>query len=172
VFSGRLAWGASASRASPGVSWQRRNEDKEEKMALIAQEAHLPALDHHRRGGVGRELQATLLELIDLSLIGKQLHWNIFGRPFKPLHEQLDELVDSWRELSDTVAERAVALGVAPDGQAGAISQGSGISPSNRERSTPTPRCATSSSALRMSPSGLECAWTGLARSTSPRRTS
>lgn len=98
-------------------------------MASIAQEAHLPAVDHHRRGGVGRELQATLLELIDLSLIGKQLHWNIFGRPFKPLHEHLDELVDSWRELSDTVAERAVALGLAPDGQAGAVSQGSEISP-------------------------------------------
>src|SRR5437870_11466575 len=80
-------------------------------MASIATEAHLPALDHHRREEVGRELQATLVELIDLSLIGKQLHWNIFGRPFKPLHEHLDELVDSWRELSDTVAERAVALG-------------------------------------------------------------
>jgi starvation-inducible DNA-binding protein len=120
-----LAW-----RASSGVSWQCRNEEKEEeKMASIAEEAHLPALDHHRRGEVGRELQATLLELIDLSLIGKQLHWNIFGRPFKPLHEHLDELVHSWRELSDTVAERAVALGVAPHGQAGAISQGSGISP-------------------------------------------
>src|SRR5207244_13096478 len=98
-------------------------------MASIATEAHLPALDHHRREEVGRELQATLVELIDLSLLGKQLHWNIFGRPFKPLHEHLDELVDSWRELSDTVAERAVALGYSPDGQAAAVSQGSGITP-------------------------------------------
>src|SRR5881396_2357044 len=96
-------------------------------MASIATEAHLPALDHHRREEVGRELQATLVELIDLSLIGKQLHWNIFGRPFKPLHEHLDELVDSWRELSDTVAERAVALGYSPDGQAAAVTAGSGI---------------------------------------------
>ena len=56
-------------------------------MAPIATEAHLPALDHHHREEVGRELQATLVELIDLSLVGKQLHWNIFGRPFKPLHE-------------------------------------------------------------------------------------
>src|SRR5579885_2289426 len=32
-----------------------------------------------------------------------------------------DELVDSWRELSDTVAERAVALGHAPDGQSATI---------------------------------------------------
>ena len=96
-------------------------------MATTAQQAHLPALDRHRRDEVGRELQATLVELVDLSLIGKQLHWNIFGRPFKPLHEHLDELVDSWRELSDTVAERAVALGFAPDGQAEAVNAGSGI---------------------------------------------
>jgi len=98
-------------------------------MASIATEAHLPAIDHHRREEVGRELQATLVELIDLSLLGKQLHWNIFGRPFKPLHEHLDELVDSWRELSDTVAERAVAVGYSPDGQAAAVSNGSGIAP-------------------------------------------
>jgi starvation-inducible DNA-binding protein len=98
-------------------------------MASIATQAHLPALDHHHREEAGRELQATLVELVDLSLLGKQLHWNIFGRPFKPLHEHLDELVDSWRELSDTVAERAVALGYSPDGQAAAVSQGSGITP-------------------------------------------
>ena len=96
-------------------------------MASIAHEAHLPALGHHQREEVGRVLQATLVELIDLSLIGKQLHWNIFGRPFKPLHEHLDELVDSWRELSDTVAERAVALGFAPDGQVAAVNDGSEI---------------------------------------------
>ena len=98
-------------------------------MASIAHEAHLPALGHHQREEGGRELQATLVELIDLSLIGKQLHWNIFGRPFKPLHEHLDELVDSWRELSDTVAERAVALGFAPDGQVAAVNDGSEITP-------------------------------------------
>jgi len=98
-------------------------------MATTAQEAHLPAIGHHQREEVGRELQLTLVELIDLSLIGKQLHWNIFGRPFKPLHEHLDELVVSWRALSDTVAERAVALGFAPDGQVAAVNDGSEIAP-------------------------------------------
>jgi starvation-inducible DNA-binding protein len=98
-------------------------------MATVPREAHLPALDEHHRVEAGRELQATLVELIDLSLIGKQLHWNIFGRPFQPLHEHLDELVDSWRELSDTVAERAVALGIAADGRAATIEAGSGIDP-------------------------------------------
>ena len=94
----------------------------------------MTSLDHHRRDEVGRELQATLVALVDLSLIGKQLHWNIFGRPFKPLHEHLDELVDSWRELSDTVAERAVALGVAPDGQSATVNAGSGVAAVRRGR--------------------------------------
>jgi starvation-inducible DNA-binding protein len=98
-------------------------------MSSLTQAAHLPALDEHRRAEVGRELQATLVELVDLSLIGKQLHWNIFGRPFRPLHEFLDELVDSWRDLSDTVAERAVALGVAPDGRSGTVAADSAIDP-------------------------------------------
>ena len=94
-------------------------------MTSIATSAHLPALGTHEREEAGRELQATLVELIDLSLIGKQLHWSVVGPLFQPLHERLDELVDSWRELSDTVAERAVALGFFPDGQAEAVSAGS-----------------------------------------------
>src|SRR5919204_2411862 len=98
-------------------------------MASIATDAPLPALGHHQREEAGRELQATLVELVDLSLLGKQLHWNVVGTVFKPLHEHLDELVDSWRELSDTVAERAVALGVPVDGQSGAVSSATEIQP-------------------------------------------
>jgi starvation-inducible DNA-binding protein len=91
-----------------------------------ATSTYLPPLEvNHERQGVGEELQATLHELIDLSLIGKQLHWAVVGPLFRPLHLQLDELVDSWRELSDTVAERAVALGFVPDGQAKAVAAGS-----------------------------------------------
>ena len=91
-----------------------------------ATSTYLPPLEvNHEREGVGQELQATLHELIHLSLIGKQLHWAVVGPLFRPLHLQLDELVDSWRELSDTVAERAVALGFVPDGQAKAVAAGS-----------------------------------------------
>jgi starvation-inducible DNA-binding protein len=93
-------------------------------MASTTQSAHLPALGAHQREDVGNHLQAMLVELIDLALVGKQLHWNVTGPLFRPLHEQLDELVDSWRELSDVVAERAVALGYAPDGQSGAVAAG------------------------------------------------
>ena len=90
-------------------------------MASTTQSSHLPALGAHQREDVGNHLQAMLVELIDLALVGKQLHWNVTGPLFRPLHEQLDELVDSWRELSDVVAERAVALGYAPDGQSDAV---------------------------------------------------
>ena len=95
-------------------------------MASPATSTYLPALAvPHEREGVGHELEATLHELVDLSLIGKQLHWAVVGPLFRSLHLQLDELVDSWRELGDTVAERAVALGFVPDGQAKAVAAAS-----------------------------------------------
>jgi starvation-inducible DNA-binding protein len=96
-------------------------------MTITTGSAHLPALGAHEREEIGRELQATLLELIDLSLLGKQLHWSIVGPLFRPLHLYLDELIDSWRDLGDTVAERAVAVGFWPDGQADAVAAGSEI---------------------------------------------
>ncbi len=83
---------------------------------------HLPAFDEpHQREEVGDQLQAILIELIDLSLLGKQLHWSVVGPHFRSLHLQLDELIDSWRLLADTVAERAVAIGYLPDGQSGVV---------------------------------------------------
>jgi len=96
-------------------------------MTIIASTAHLPALGKHEREEIGNELQATLLELVDLSLLGKQLHWSVVGPQFRPLHLYLDELIDSWRELADTVAERAVALGYWPDGQADTVAADSQI---------------------------------------------
>jgi len=99
-------------------------------MASAGTASYLPALaEPHEREGVGRELQAVLVDLVDLSLIGKQLHWAVGGPLFRPLHLQLDELVDSWRELADTVAERAVALGFVPDGRARTVADSSELDP-------------------------------------------
>lgn len=95
-------------------------------MNPIATTTHLP-LGAHLRAEAGRELQATLAELLDLQLVGKQLHWTVVGPLFRPLHEQLDELVDAWRELSDTVAERAVTVGYFPDGQADQVARTSEV---------------------------------------------
>jgi starvation-inducible DNA-binding protein len=99
-------------------------------MAVPETTAHLPVLgEPHARDEAGRLLQLTLAELIALSLIGKQLHWNIVGVGFRDLHLQLDELVDEWHELSDTVAERAVALGFPADGRAPTVIEQSEIEP-------------------------------------------
>lgn len=95
-------------------------------MAAIATSTYLPPLAApHEREGIGGELHSVLHDLIALSLIGKQLHWAVYGPLFRPVHLHIDELVDSWRELADEVAERAVALGVVPDGQATAVAAGS-----------------------------------------------
>ncbi|GAA2099778.1 DNA starvation/stationary phase protection protein [Streptomyces albiaxialis] len=77
---------------------------------------------------VGEALQGSLLDLIDLSLVAKQIHWNIIGPRFRSIHLQLDEVVDTARSYSDTVAERAAALGVSPDGRAATVAHGSAIS--------------------------------------------
>ncbi|MEU3095146.1 DNA starvation/stationary phase protection protein [Streptomyces sp. NPDC006967] len=62
-------------------------------------------------------LQDTLVDLLGLSLIGKQAHWNVVGPRFRSVHLQLDEVVSATRAQADTVAERAAALGVPPDGR-------------------------------------------------------
>lgn len=86
-----------------------------------------PSLSEHERHEVANQLQATLVDLIDLALVGKQLHWNVVGSHFRSLHLMLDELIDSWRLLSDTVAERVTALGIAPDGRAATVASDSEI---------------------------------------------
>jgi starvation-inducible DNA-binding protein len=99
-------------------------------MASIATSSHLPALVEPReRDAIGHELETTLHDLLALSLIGKQLHWAVVGPLLRPLHQQLDELVDAWRDLADVVAERAVALRYVPDGQAPAVTAASEITP-------------------------------------------
>jgi starvation-inducible DNA-binding protein len=103
-------------------------------MPSLATSTHLPTLgEPHQREYAGHDLEATLHELIDLSLIGKQMHWAVIGPLFRPLHLHLDELVDSWRALADTVAERAVALGHVPDGQAHALAARSPLAPVAQE---------------------------------------
>jgi starvation-inducible DNA-binding protein len=72
----------------------------------------------------GEALQGALIDLIGLSLFAKQLHWNVTGRTFRSVHRQLDEVVELARRYADLVAERAVAIGVNPDGQAAAIARG------------------------------------------------
>jgi starvation-inducible DNA-binding protein len=77
---------------------------------------------------VAGALQGALVDLVDLSLVAKQVHWNVVGPRFRSLHLQLDDVVTSARTHSDSVAERASALGVSPDGRAATVASTSGIS--------------------------------------------
>jgi starvation-inducible DNA-binding protein len=86
-------------------------------MDITARGSGLDAQLAQHRSAPGRELQATLLELVNLALSGTQCHWSVVGPSFRSLHLQLDDFVDAWRELADTVAERAVAIGFSPDAQ-------------------------------------------------------
>jgi starvation-inducible DNA-binding protein len=95
----------------------------------IISEDHHPTLRHSDRRAIGAELQAILIALTDLSLAGKQAHWNLVGRLFRPLHLFLDELVDGWRQAADEVAERAVALGYAPDARAQTVAEATQLDP-------------------------------------------
>ncbi|MEU9190903.1 DNA starvation/stationary phase protection protein [Streptomyces sp. NPDC048484] len=76
---------------------------------------------------VADALQGALVDLVDLSLVAKQIHWNVVGPRFRSVHLQLDEVVDSARLHSDSVAERGSALGVSPDGRAATVASSSGI---------------------------------------------
>jgi starvation-inducible DNA-binding protein len=109
-----------------------RTTTERSDMTPTSSPTNVPAIGAHERDEVGSQLQATLVDLVDLALLGKQLHWSVVGRDFRSLHLHLDELVDSWRDLGDTIAERAVAIGSYPDGQAGAVAAAGQVEPVER----------------------------------------
>ena len=76
---------------------------------------------------VGDALQGALVDLVDLSLVAKQVHWNVVGPRFRSVHLQLDDVVDTARQHSDTVAERASAVGVNPDGRSRTLAKTTAI---------------------------------------------
>ena len=81
-------------------------------------------LDAGQQKIAGDALQGTVVDLIDLSLIAKQAHWNVIGRNFRSVHLALDELAA--REFTDSAAERATAIGVSPDGRSATVSTTAG----------------------------------------------
>lgn len=70
-------------------------------------------------------LNANLANLIDLTLDGKQCHWNLQGTGFIGVHQLLDETTERLREVSDSIAERIVILGGQPNGLASRVAKDS-----------------------------------------------
>lgn len=87
-------------------------------MTVIKSTLPEPALQ-----ATGDALQGTLVDLLGLSLMAKQAHWNIVGPRFRSIHLQLDEVVAAARSYADTVAERAAALGISPDGRVATVAE-------------------------------------------------
>ncbi|GAB3653243.1 DNA starvation/stationary phase protection protein [Glycomyces tarimensis] len=85
------------------------------------------SLSDENRDITASALQGALVDLIDLSLIGKQAHWNVYGKNFRSLHLQLDETVTTARNSADAVAERAIAIGASADGRASTVSSESSV---------------------------------------------
>lgn len=84
-------------------------------------------LSDEARKITGEALQGALVDLVDLALVAKQVHWNVVGPRFRSVHLQLDDVVATARQHSDTVAERASAIGVAPDGRAATVASSSAL---------------------------------------------
>src|ERR1700710_2762932 len=108
--------------------------------STIERDVHVPAdagAKSTRRQGAERgvkapkeltdSLQQVLVDLIELHVQGKQAHWNVVGKNFRDLHLQLDEIIDSAREFSDTIAERMRALYITPDGRAASVAEQSSL---------------------------------------------
>lgn len=62
-------------------------------------------------------LQPILYDLIALGHNLKQLHWNVVGPFFRPIHLHLDEIYEIVEDATDEVAERMTATGHSPSGR-------------------------------------------------------
>jgi starvation-inducible DNA-binding protein len=90
--------------------------------SLSASRRHVDEIQpFHAPASLFEDLQRVLVDLIELHLQGKQAHWNLVGTNFRDLHLQLDTIVDTAREASDTIAERMRALDAVPDGRSDTV---------------------------------------------------
>jgi starvation-inducible DNA-binding protein len=80
-------------------------------------------LNPEQQKPTAQTLQNTLVELIDLNRAAKQAHWNVEGPLFYELHILLDEFVEDYRQDSDIVAERLLAIHHSADGRPKVVSQ-------------------------------------------------
>lgn len=70
-------------------------------------------------------LQDLVPELVSLSLNSKQVHWNVTGPAFLPIHELTDGIAKDTGGWADLIAERAMALGYTVDARPGTVTAAS-----------------------------------------------
>lgn len=98
-------------RKAPGGVGAKRTKEENAETGFAASAA------------LTKNMQKVLVDLIELSLQGKQAHWNVVGTNFRDTHLQLDEIIDAAREFGDTIAERMRALHALPDGRSDIVAQ-------------------------------------------------
>ena len=67
------------------------------------------------------DLQATVVELLELFHDSKQCHWNMRGPVYLPLHEKLNDNADEYRKYADLMAERVLQVGHPIDGRTSVV---------------------------------------------------
>jgi starvation-inducible DNA-binding protein len=76
----------------------------------------LNTLSENVRSRSAELLNRHLAAAIDLHAQVKQAHWNVRGPAFIAIHEPFDKVADAVEGYSDTIAERAAALGGTAEG--------------------------------------------------------
>lgn len=92
---------------------------------------------HPTKGTLGADIRARSVELlnrhlaaaIDLHAQVKQAHWNVRGPNFIATHELFDKIAGRVDAYSDTIAERAAALGGVAHGTLQAAAERSFLAP-------------------------------------------
>ena len=74
-----------------------------------------------KRKPITDDLQATVVELLELFHDSKQSHWNLRGPLYLPIHEKLQENADDYRKYADLLAERILQVGNPVDGRTGVV---------------------------------------------------
>ena len=82
-----------------------------------------------RRTRLVELLNARLADALDLAMQVKHAHWNVKGPHFIALHELFDTIAEAIGEHTDSVAERATALGGTAHGTLGAVARGTSLKP-------------------------------------------
>lgn len=85
-----------------------------------AADAQIP-VEADKRKPVTDDLQATVVELLELFHDSKQSHWNLRGPLYLQLHEKLQENADEYRKYGDILAERVLQVGSPIDGRTGVV---------------------------------------------------
>lgn len=114
--------GSTSSKASGSTGGNRRRAARGGAGAELTKEQNAEQ-GFRASESLSENLQKVLVDLIELSVQGKQAHWNVVGRNFRDTHLQLDEIIESAREFADTVAERMRSLHALPDGRSDEVAQ-------------------------------------------------